>query len=152
MREEAETLEALSALEDGLRRSVVGRDWDGLEGRLRELGAVGGKVSQTDQMRAAVYRKIRVSCQAGPEEGFREVLARVPAGEREELEGLHRRVRVAVERVRCLTGGLDAYISSAVSAMDRILEEVFPERKTRIYTREGGLVDSGRPMMVSRSL
>jgi hypothetical protein len=152
MREEAETLEALSALEDGLRRLVVERNWGGLEETLRDVRAVGEKVAQTDQIRAAVYRKIRMSCQAGPEEGFQEILGRVPICEREPLGALHRRLRVAVERVKCLTGGLDTYINSALGTMEKILEEVFPDRKNRIYTRQGGFLDSGRPVMVSRSL
>jgi hypothetical protein len=152
MREEAETLEALSALEDRLRRLVMDRDWNALDGMLREVQAAGEKVSKTDLIRAAVYQKIRMSCQARPEDGFQEILARVPACQRETLSALHGRVRAAVERVKCLTGGLDTYINSAMSTMDKMLEEIFPDRKNRIYPRGGGLQDSGRPVMISRSL
>jgi hypothetical protein len=152
MREEAETLEALSVLEDGLRRSVLARDWSGLDETLRSVKAAGEKVWQADQIRAAVYRKIQISCQLGPEAGFQDVLACVPVEEREGLNSLHRRLRVAAERVRCLTGGLDTYISSAVSTMDKVLEEVLPERKNRIYNSGGRIEGSSRPVMISRSL
>jgi hypothetical protein len=152
MKEEAGALETLSALEEKLRRSVMDRDWTSLDGTLLEVKTVSEKVSQTEQIRATVYQKIRNSCQAKPGEGFQEILARVPGDERETLSALHRRVRVAVEKVKCLTGGLDTYINSAVSTMDKILDELLPERKNKIYTRRGEAVGSSRPMMISQSL
>jgi hypothetical protein len=152
MKAEAEGLETLSALEEELRRAVVRKDWAGLDGMLREVRAAGESVSQTEQIRAAVYQKIRISCRAKPEEGFQEILARVADEERGDLSALHRRVRAAVEKVKCLTGGLDTYIKSAVGTMDTILDELFPDRKNRIYTSRGGFQDSSRPMMISQSM
>jgi hypothetical protein len=152
MKEEAEALEALSALEDNLRRQVMTHDWTNLDGRLREVHALGEKASQAEQLRAVVYQKIKRSCQAGPEENFQEILCRVPVEERGSLSELHRRTRLAVEKVKCLTQTLDAYISSSVHTMDRILEEIFPDRRNRIYTRQGEIIGASRPLVVSRSI
>jgi hypothetical protein len=152
MKEEAEALEALSALEDGLRRQVMAHDWANLDGKLREVHAMSEKASQAEQMRAVVYQKIRRSCQAGTEEHFQEILFRVPVEDRGDLSGLHRRVRLAVERLKHLTQSLDAYISSSVRTMDRILEEIFPDRRNRIYTQRGEILGAARPLVVSRSI
>jgi hypothetical protein len=131
---------------------MLDRDWPSLDCTLGEVKTVSEKASQTEQIRAVVYQKIRNACGAGADESFQEILARVPAEDRENLSALHRRVRVAVEKVKCQTGGLDTYINSAVSTMDKILDELFPERKNRLYTRRGGAFTSSRPMMISRSL
>ncbi|MCL1818215.1 MAG: hypothetical protein FWG35_04735, partial [Spirochaetaceae bacterium] len=113
---------------------------------------IGEKASQADQLRAVVYEKIKRSCRAQRTESFQEVLARVPAEEWGSLPELHRRVRMAVGKIKSLTGCLDTYISSAVSTMDRILEELFPDRRNKIYTRTGGVSGAGAPLMVSRSI
>ena len=152
MKEEAGLLERLSALEEELGRSARERDWTGLDGTLSEVRTMSEKASQADLVRAVVYEKIKRSCKAPPEEGFQEVLARLPAEERGSLSDLHRRVRIAVERIKSVTGGLDTYISSTVSTMDRILEEILPDRRNKMYTHTGGVFGAGAPLMVSRSI
>jgi hypothetical protein len=152
MKEEAENLEALSILEEKLRHSVISRDWDSLDGTLREVKTMSEKVAQAEQIRAVVYQKIKRSCQAGPDEGFHELLSRVPGEERGNLGALHTRLRFAVEKVKCLTGGIDTYIRAAADTMDTILEEVLPDRRNRIYSRTGEALGSSRPLMASHSL
>ena len=152
MKEEAENLENLSVLEKKLRHSVMQREWANLDGVLRAVQNMSEKVSQTEKIRAVVYQKIKRSCQAKQEESFQEVLARLPVEERGDLSGLHRRVRVAVEKVKSLTGGLDTYISSVVSTLDKVLEEIIPDKRNKIYSQRGGFIDSSRPLMVSQSI
>ncbi|MDR1931664.1 MAG: flagellar export chaperone FlgN [Spirochaetales bacterium] len=151
MREEAETLESLCTLEEKLRHSALSRDWQGLDKTLQEVKLMSEKVAQTEQIRAVVYQKLRISCKSASGESFQELLARVPREEQGNLAALHSRVRCAVEKVKCLTGGLETYIHSTVSTMDKILEEIFPDRRNKIYTRTGETVGSSRPMMISRS-
>ncbi|MDR3200914.1 MAG: hypothetical protein LBT68_05590 [Spirochaetales bacterium] len=152
MRAEAETLENLSALEEKLRRSAIRRDWSSLDITLHKLKLMSEKVSKTEQVRAVVYRKITTSCQSGPEEGFQDILARIPPEERGNLNAMHNRLRAAVEKVKCLTGGIDTYIRSTAGTMDQILEEIFPGRRNKIYTRTGETLGSSQPMMVSHTL
>ena len=152
MKEEAELLEKLSALEAELGRFARERDWTRLDGTLCEVKTMGEKASQADQLRAVVYEKIKRSCRAQRAETFQEVLARVPAEEWGSLPELHRRVRMAVEKIKSLTGCLDTYISSAVNTLDRVLEEIFPDRQNKVYTRTGFAFGAGAPLMVSRSI
>jgi hypothetical protein len=152
LKEEAETLETLSTLEDKLRHSVMGREWDSIDNAIRDVQTISEKVTQTEQVRAVVYQKIKRSCQAKPEEGFQDIMARVPVEEQGNLPALHRRVRTAVEKIKCLTVGLDTYVNSAAGTMDKILEELFPDRRNKIYTRGGETLASSRPVMISQSL
>ena len=152
MKEESEVLDKLSTLEEELGRSARERDWTELDTRLREVKTMCEKLSQADRIRAVVYEKIKRACRALPTESFGEVLARVPEEEWGSLPELHRRVRIAVEKIKSLTGGLDTYISSTVNTMDRILEEIFPDRRNKIYTRKGEVFGTGAPLMVSRSI
>jgi hypothetical protein len=151
MTEEAETLEALSGMEEDIRAAVLERNWLNLEARLQNVKNLSEKLSSAEQIRAIVYEKIKASCKAGSSEGFQDILDRIPPERRGNLAALHRRVRFSVEKVKSLTGGLDAYISAAVSTMDKILEEIFPARRNRLYTRTGKSRNAGHPMVISHS-
>ena len=152
MKEEAEILEEFSALEEELGRLAREREWAELDATISKMKITGEKMAQADQIRATVYGKIKRHYSAPPEETFQELLARIPSQEWGNLPELHRRTRMAVEKIKSLTGCLDAYISSAVNTMDRILDEVLPDRRNRIYTRRGEVFGAEQPLMVSRSI
>ena len=151
MKEEAETLESLSQVEEKLRKSVLNKDWANMDETLQNVKNLSEKVSQSEKIRAIVYQKIKTSCKASPEETFSDILIRIPPEDQGNLASLHRKICTSVEKVKCLTEGLDIYINSAMNTMDRILEEVFPSRRNKVYTRTGESSAGGQPMVISHN-
>jgi hypothetical protein len=152
MGEEALCLENFSALEEKLRAAVLARDWTGLEETLRALKRLGGEIAAQERQRAAVYEKIRAACGAGPEEGFDALLARIPLEDSGELSALYRRTRLAVEKVRGITGALSAYVNAAGSVLGRVIEEFFPAQRGSTYTRTGRFAGADGPLVINHSL
>jgi len=54
--------------------------------------------------------------------------------------------------VQGLSGGIDAYIRSTLNTMGKILEELYPSRRLRMYTRTGAARGADHPLVVSHSL
>jgi AAA+ ATPase superfamily predicted ATPase len=64
-------------------------------------------------------------------------VTRLPAAERDELFALYRQLRLALIRVKGNAGLLGFYLRSLSETLQKVLEELFPHRKGRIYSRSG---------------
>ncbi len=137
MREESEALERFSALQGELEAAVRARDWKALERTVAELGVLAAAVESMDADRERVFRALLGREQAPGEGAMEELLSRLTGGAREELAALHRRLKVAVIRVRSRTAVLDHYLRTLSGALGGVLEELFPHRKGRLYNRSG---------------
>lgn len=152
LKREAEKLGEMAEREDTLRRCVLDRNWAGLEGILRSVKALVAEIGAAEQQRNKLYEDIRKHYRAEPDEGFYEVLVRIPREYHDSLADLHRKLRSSVGRVQGATGGIDAYISAAAGTLEQILEELFPARRMRLYTRTGASRGTEHPLVVSHSL
>ena len=81
--------------------------------------------------------KLQRSIQAGEQEGFTEIVAHLPAEDRDELLTLYRHLKASVIRVKASAGLLNYYVQSMSEALRQILEELFPHRKGKMYSRTG---------------
>jgi len=149
---EADKLEKMAQTGSVLRARILDRNWPRLEDEVGKMRTLSGEVAAWEEKRSLLYREARIKSGAPPEGSFAEFLARLPGESREGLEERRRRLRVAVDRVGSLTGGIDAYVRSSMRTMEKVLEEFFPPRRLRTYTRTGEVRGADHPPVVAESL
>ncbi len=152
METETGRLEELSALENRLQRSLLDKDWTELEGLVRNLQNLAQEISYIENSRNLLYAELQREFGLESGDGFYDFLAKLPMGTRIELSVLYRRLRLSVSDVRSVTGGIDAYVTATVSTMGKILEELFPSRKTKMYGRDGAALENAQPLVFSHCL
>ncbi len=130
-------LDNLSREEARLQIAVLQKDWIALEACVREMKAIAQGIEECEQKRTESYRVLKAALGLKPDDSFYEVLSRLPIEDRQELAELYRRLRIGIVKVRSITDGIDAYVTATVGTMRDILDELFPERKGKIYSRSG---------------
>ena len=152
MERETEKLGALAAAENRLQQCILDKDWTELESLIRNLESLSREVSLIENARNQLYGDLQDDYGLETGHGFYDFLVRLPEEQQQDLAELYRRLRIAVSEVRSITGGIDNYISSTVSTMGKILEELFPSRKMRLYGKDGAARESAQPLVFSHCL
>jgi predicted transcriptional regulator len=152
IKQEIEKLQDLAGAETKLQKCVLDKNWAELEEIIRRMQDISAEISHIENSRNIIYCEIRDSLGIMETNGFYDVLTKLDPEERVDLAELYRRLRHSVNAVRSITGGIDTYITATVSTMGRILEELFPARKLRLYNKSGTSRNSEHPMVFSRCL
>jgi predicted nuclease with TOPRIM domain len=152
IKQEIEKLDELAGAENKLQKCVLDKNWAELEEIIRRLQCLSAEISHIENSRNILYGEILdILGVIGPN-GFYDVLAKLRSEERVDLAALYRRLRLSVNAVRSITGGIDTYITATISTMGRILEELFPARRMRLYNKSGTSRKAEHPMVFSRCL
>ncbi|HUX13459.1 MAG TPA: hypothetical protein VMW87_10550 [Spirochaetia bacterium] len=141
-------LDRLSHEEARLQIAVLQKDWIALEACVREMKSLSAGVEECETRRNESYRSLKTSLGLKSGDSFYDVLARLPIDERQELVELYRRLRIGIAKVRSITDGIDAYVTATVGTMRDILDELFPERKGKLYSRTGAAASTDTSSMV----
>jgi len=141
-------LDNLSREEARLQLAVLQKDWIALEETVRVMRVISADIESCELRRTEGYGSLKASLGLSPEDSFYDVLSRLPLEDRQELATLYRQLRIGIAKVRSITDGIDAYVSATVGTMRDILDEIFPERKGKIYSRSGSVSSSDTSSMV----
>ena len=137
LRAEARTLKDFADLQKDLQQAISKRQWTELNKEIDALRQLAEKIETLEEDRIQAYQTLKSSLQAKEQESFTEIVARLPAKERDELLVLYRHLKAAVIRVKASAGLLNYYVQSMSEALRQILEELFPHRKGKMYSRTG---------------
>jgi hypothetical protein len=137
MDEEARLLNDYAARLGGLQRTVGRRDWEAVERDIGALRNLAGDVEDAETARQQAYRGLKASLLLNGDVSFEQVASRLQSPAREELAELHRRMKIAIIRVKGASGLLGYYVRSMADTRRQVLEELFPHRKGRMYSRSG---------------
>jgi DNA-binding transcriptional MocR family regulator len=143
LRAETQTLKDYADLQKSLQQAISKRKWTELNSEIDALRQLADKIEALEEDRMQAYQMLKSYLQAREREGFPEIVARLPAEERDELIGLYRHLKAAVIRVKASAGLLNYYVQSMSEALRQILEELFPHRKGKMYSRTGKPKDAG---------
>ena len=143
LRAEARTLRDFADLQKDLQQAISKRQWTELNKEIEALRQLAEKIETLEEDRIQAYRTLKRSLQAGDKESFTEIVARLPAKDRDELLSLYRHLKAAVIRVKASAGLLNYYLQSMSEALRQILEELFPHRKGKMYSRTGKAKEPG---------
>ncbi|MBN1835093.1 MAG: hypothetical protein JW820_04525 [Spirochaetales bacterium] len=158
MRAEAQVLNEFAAGQKRLQELIGKRQWTRVETEIEELKCLSSRAEALEDGRHAAYRALKTELGMGeaadPAAGgggapsFEEVVTRLPAGERDELFALYRQLKLEVIRVKGNAGLLGYYLRSLSGTLQKVLEELFPHRKGRLYSRSGKTREAGDDSLV----
>jgi len=120
-----------------LQRIIGQRNWEAVEKSISALRELAGEVETAEAARVEAFRSLKDEQFLPVQERFDQVAERQPQAERDELLELGRRLKIAVVRVKGSSGLLGYYVRSALQARSQVLEELYPHRKGRLYSRSG---------------
>ena len=137
MQIEIDLLNGFTRLEVKLQEAFLRRDWPELDALVSELGSLSGRIEAMEQRRHNTFLELKVSLKLAEKMTFHRVIMEMSGEDREELADLYRKLKIAVIRVRGATGRLGYYFRSVSDSANRVLSELLPYRKGRIYSRVG---------------
>jgi hypothetical protein len=151
---EIELLDRISALQAQVRSAIINREWTDFEGHFESLAAVGAEFEALDLERARAFARLAGELGLDDEgAAFYSCAARLPDPERQELSELYRRLKMRTLELRLASESLAKYLGEIQSMVSGFLEAVFPDRKGKIYTRQGTQVSPDmRSMVLNQSL
>jgi hypothetical protein len=150
---ESDLFSRLGGQMDGLCASTTAHAWAADGGGTGTWDEGASRIEEVEAKRDAAFQALAGELGLSPYAHFSAVALRLPVGERERLEESYRRLRAAVVRFRISVNRL-RYLATALSeTMGRVLEEVLPHRRGRIYSRKGRTaVAAGDALIVDREL
>ena len=143
LRAEARTLKDFAELQKGLQQAISKRQWTELNKEIDALRRLAEKIETLEEDRIQAFQALKGSLKADEQDSFTEIVSRLPAKDRDELLALYRHLKAAVIRVKASAGLLNYYVQSMSEALRQILEELFPHRKGKMYSRTGKPKDPG---------
>jgi hypothetical protein len=154
LEQEIELLEKISVLQVQVQNAIINRDWTDFEGLFGSLAAIGDKFESLDLKRVEIFA--RFASEVGLKNtgaGFYSYVARLPEAERQELSELYRCIKMRTVKVRLANDAITDYLSETQAVVSGFLEAVFPDRRGRIYSRQGTQVAPDmRGVALNRSL
>ena len=144
---------AFAGKEQELQDSLLERDFAATGMVVWELERLGAEIDGVERERHAAMARALEEAGLDGRTTFSDWVSRLDETERPDLSRLYRALQVAALRVRSLTGGIDAYVRSAMRTGSAVLGEVFPDQKGTIYCRRGrNSKPDGRAMVLDRHL
>ena len=137
MQIEIDLLNGFAGLEAKLQEAFLRRDWPELDALVSELGSFSGRIESIEQRRHNAFMEFKVSLRLDEKMTFNLVIMEMTGEDQEELSAIYRKLKIAVIRVRGATGRLGYYFRSVSDSANRVLSELLPYRKGRIYSRGG---------------
>jgi hypothetical protein len=138
MAEEATLLANFFSREEEVKKAVEFCDWKALETLLSELQPLAEAIEKTETLRHEAFSELRSMVGEPEDAGFYQVAVKLLPKDRDECALLYRNLKVTVVRLQALTFSIDGYVKAVSGTMQQVLNEVFPYRKGRIYSKAGG--------------
>ncbi|HET6486676.1 MAG TPA: hypothetical protein VFH83_09670 [Spirochaetia bacterium] len=109
-------------------------------------------VEEADTARDRAFMSLLEALDLPPETTMSAVLPALPDTLRPDMEESWRGLRMAVVRVKTSTGRMRYSAETLATALNGILEEAFPYRKGKIYSRRGTATGVSGAVLVDRRL
>lgn len=136
LRKEIELLEKIPPLQVLVRDAVLNREWADYESYLETIGKIGGDFEVLEAERDRLFAGLAPE-RTDEKDRFYAMSARLPEHERNELTALYRRLKMQTLQIRLTNDTLMDYIKETKNAISGMLESAYPDRKGKIYSRNG---------------
>jgi hypothetical protein len=139
MSAEIACFEAYVAAQRSFTAAIKARDWGALQTAIGIQDDIARAIAAEEEKRAEAFELLRAqtACDAG---GMYRVTLLVPEPERSRLTDLYRRLKLAAMRAKFENAQAGDYAAGNRDFMRTVLEELFPEKKHRIYGKSGKAV------------
>lgn len=139
MSAEISCFEAYVAAQRSFTAAVQARDWTALQTAIGIQNELARAIAAKEGERAEAFELLRAQtgCDAG---GMYRVALLVREPERGELTDLYRRLKLAAMRAKFENASAGDYAAGNRDLLRAVLEELFPEKKHRMYGKSGQAV------------
>ena len=137
---------------DRLRDSVQQKKWAPALATAQGLERFAAKIEETDTARDRTFQDLCAILGLSSDVPFAILLSRLDVAQRSVLEKRWRSLRISVIRLGTASNRLRYYAEALGGTVGRILEEIFPHRKGRIYSRRGKATSVNDALLVDRKL
>jgi hypothetical protein len=135
-----------------LKDSVTRKNWAAGLSIAQDLERFASRVEQIDTARDWAFFSLCVSLGLPRETFFSALLPRMNAEQRGLLEKGWRNLRMSVVRLATATNRMRYFAEALSGTLGRMLEEVFPHRRGKIYSRRGTATRVNDAFLVDRKL
>lgn len=149
---EATAFHTIAALEKKLQDSLMDKNFSEVEDVIAEIDIVAQTIQALDDEREKEYQFLRASHRLTDQEGLGDLFTLLPDNHREQLARVYREFKVAVMEVQFLASGIDMFSRHQVQTLRSVLDELYPDRKSRTYTARGMHQELASPMVLDHSL
>jgi len=147
---EAELFSDLGGAVERLRSSLEARSWGPGLAVAQAIEQSAAAIERAEVAREQAFEALRDALDLPRETAFSAVLPSVPEGQRQGLEESWRRLRSSVVRLKTASSRTHYAADALSEALNRILEQVFPYRKGKIYSRRGKATSVSGALLVDR--
>ncbi len=137
MKAEAALLNSFARLEDEMQILAGNKKWEGIEPVIQNLRDRSHKLNNIEENRCASFRALKQKLGAPLDATFLKILPLLPVEARDELLTTYRELKIAVFSVKGATARLTYYFRSIEESFKKVLGELFPHRKGKIYAKDG---------------
>jgi len=134
---EAERLLAFAKAEEEIQVAVSERRWEALETLIVKLRKQSELVNEAEDRRFNSFELLKAELGLAANISFFRLLPLIPEAERQGLSESYRQLKVAVYAVKSATLRLNYYFQSVSDTLQKILQELLPHRKGKLYARNG---------------
>ncbi|MDR1507769.1 MAG: hypothetical protein LBI67_11765 [Treponema sp.] len=137
LRGEIELLDKIPPLQSLVRDAVINREWGEYELYLESIGKIGADFEFLEAERDRLFSQLAPDEGGSEKPRFYAISVRLPEGERNELTDLYRNLKMRALQIRLANDTLMEYIKETRNAISGMLESAYPDRKGKIYSRDG---------------
>jgi hypothetical protein len=131
---EIEILEKILLFQGMIRDVVIKREWTDYEVLTETVNKLGEHFEMLDMEREALFKAISGNNEP---ESFYAWAAKLPSGERDKIADLYRSLKLTALQIRISNNTLMEYLREVKSAVAGILEQAYPDRRGKMYSRKG---------------
>ena len=137
MKAEATLLKSFARLEDEMQILAGNKKWESIEPVIQNLRDKAYKLNKIEENRCASFGALKQKLGLPPGTTFLKVLPLIPAQVRQELLSAYRELKISVISVKGASARLTYYFKSIEESFKKVLGELFPHRKGKIYAKNG---------------
>ncbi len=138
MRKEAALFEIILAEEKLMTLAIRERKWESLEKAIRGIDALEGELAQVESEREGIFDILKKDAGLGADANFYTWAVRLPTDIRDGITELYRCLKSRAMAARAQGTAIAGYLTESRTVLAGIMEELFPQRRGKIYDKRGG--------------
>jgi hypothetical protein len=142
----------LAQTERVVQEALIQRDFLLLDEYLEKSKEISEAIREIDHQRDGLYTVILEELGIEREYGITFLLASLEGSDRERMANLYRELKITVLQVKNLTSGINAFSTSKLDSMHRMLDELYPHRRAKTYRANGTHHPESEPMVLDHTL
>jgi hypothetical protein len=149
LNQEIELIDRILESQIMVRRAVLERSWTDFEDRIGSLQKTGAEFEELDKERAKYF--VQLASETGENADgtdFYALIAKMPDLERKILTGLYRKLKFKTFKIQIENDNFIRYLEEIRVIVSGFLEAAFPDRKGKLYSRNGAPLHADMRSMV----